>query len=504
MSNRRKFIKQLSVGSALGLASTSPLSFATEKSRPLKNRTANLFANVPKHYPKRPLRTEGHWPQNLTGALYRNSPAMISRQGFQHSHLFDGDGMIQKFTIEEGTVHHQGKMVATDKYLAEEKADRFIYHGLGSSPPNPQAARNNDSANPANISVRKMGDKFFALWEAGSAYEIDPDTLETHGRVDWGEDLKHLPFSAHPLRDKNGDWWNIGSWIYSGQARTIIYQLDPQAKLKRVKVIPMRQAGYMHAFTLSQRFLILVNTAQIYKAGERYFDSFHFDSQGKTEIVLLDKNDLTVFKTIEVPANFVFHFGNAFELGNELHISMAEYKNADVMSKGLGLGPTSAFAKDAVHYQSELNVYRINLKSGRWSKTPSQLSMEFPNFRESRPFDAQTIIGKGRGIFSRGDTSATFDSTHKQEHSHDHLLSFHPMTQEQERFSFGKEVTIEEPLFINAKDGQEYILHTLGDRDKQRSGIALFKSGNINSGPIATAWADELYPFGFHGCFVPS
>lgn len=509
MPNRRKFIKQLGLGSTVGLAACSPLSVSAEKASYPSKRSPGAFNNVPKHFAKKALRTEGRWPKELTGSLYRNSPAMIARDGFQHSHLFDGDGMIQKFSIEAGTVFHQGQMVATDKYLAEEKADRFIYHGLASSPPNAQPSRNNDSANPANISIRKMGDKLFALWEAGSAYEIDPDTLATYGRVDWGENLKHLPFSAHPLRDANGDSWNIGSWIYSGQARTIIYQLDASANLKRVKVIPMQQAGYMHAFALSQRFVILVNTAQIYTPGNSYFDSFHFDSQGKTDIVLLDKNDLSVVKTIEIPANFVFHFGNAFEIGDELHISMAEYKNADVMTKGLGLGPKSAFADDATHYQSELNVYRINLKNGQWSKTASQLSMEFPNFRESQPFNAQTIIGKGRPVSTSKTTPETSNKIASNKVTsnftgHDHLLSVHPLTLKQESFSFGKGVTIEEPLFVSAKDGQEYILHTLGDRDKQHSGIALFRAGEISSGPVATAWADELFPFGFHGCFVAS
>ncbi|WP_299774507.1 carotenoid oxygenase family protein [uncultured Pseudoteredinibacter sp.] len=490
MSNRREFLQTLVAGTACGLAAKSGLSLASGSAMPAD--FGGAFKSVPKSFEKRALTLEGNWPTDLRGSLYRNSPAMLERNGFQHSHLFDGDGMIQKFSLGDGKVFHQAQMVATDKFLNEEDADRFLYHGLGSSPPNARAARNNDSANPANISVRKMGDKLFALWEAGSAYEIDPENLSTYGRVDWGEDLKHLPFSAHPLRDANGDWWNIGSWIYSGQARTIIYQLDAQAKLKRVKAIPMNQAGYMHAFALSQRFVILVNTAHLYTPGKRYFDSFNFDAKGKTEIVLLDKNDLSVFKTIEIPANFVFHFGNAFEQGEELFISMAEYRNADIMSKGLGLGPHSAFAKEATQYNSDLSVYRINLKNGKWQKQSSQLAMEFPNFRESTPFTVQNLIGMGRptGTANKADQ--------------DYLISYHPLSGEREIYDFGNGFTIEEPLFINGASGQEYVIHSLADRQKSRSGLALFRSGELKAGPIAMAWAEEQFPFGFHGCFVPS
>ena len=49
-------------------------------------------------------------------------------------------------------------------------------------------------------------------------------------------------------------------------------------------------------------------------------------------------NTLTVSKTIDIPANFVFHFGNSFEKGNELHINMCEYENADIMLTGMDVG----------------------------------------------------------------------------------------------------------------------------------------------------------------------
>jgi carotenoid cleavage dioxygenase len=40
--------------------------------------------------------------------------------------------------------------------------------------------KNSDSVNTANTSVIVHGDKLLALWEGGSAYALDPATLETH------------------------------------------------------------------------------------------------------------------------------------------------------------------------------------------------------------------------------------------------------------------------------------------------------------------------------------
>ena len=49
-----------------------------------------------------------------------------------------------------------------------------------------------------------------ALWEGGSAYSIDAETLTTQGLKTWAPELKHMPFSAHPKIDPRGYMWNFG------------------------------------------------------------------------------------------------------------------------------------------------------------------------------------------------------------------------------------------------------------------------------------------------------
>jgi carotenoid cleavage dioxygenase-like enzyme len=42
-----------------------------------------------------------------------------------------------------------------------------------------------------------LNKRLFALWEGGSAYEINPKTLATIGIQSWSPQTKGLPFGAH-------------------------------------------------------------------------------------------------------------------------------------------------------------------------------------------------------------------------------------------------------------------------------------------------------------------
>lgn len=57
----------------------------------------------------------GSVPQELSGTLYRNGPADWESGGFNGAHPFDGDGLMVKFTITDGTVRFRSRYVDTPK-----------------------------------------------------------------------------------------------------------------------------------------------------------------------------------------------------------------------------------------------------------------------------------------------------------------------------------------------------------------------------------------------------
>ena len=134
----------------------------------------------------------------LRGTLFRNGPGRFDRDGIRYRHWFDGDGLVQAWRLDDSGVTHEARFVRTHKYVAESEAGRFLVHGAGTTIPNPRPSRNGDDFNTANTAVIAHGGRLQALWEGGSAWNIDPDTLETRGVHTFRDDLTALPYSAHP------------------------------------------------------------------------------------------------------------------------------------------------------------------------------------------------------------------------------------------------------------------------------------------------------------------
>ncbi|MEL6184008.1 MAG: carotenoid oxygenase family protein, partial [Myxococcota bacterium] len=162
------------------------------------------------------LKVEGKVPKELYGTLFRNGPAGFERGRARYQHWFDGDGLVHGFRLDGHGVRHHARKVATEKWKREAEAGRFLVSGAGSRIPDSVPSRGNDDGNPANISVVPWGEDLLALWEAGSPYALDPQTLKTRRRVTWSENADHLPFSAHPLFEKDGRMWNCGLAQWAG------------------------------------------------------------------------------------------------------------------------------------------------------------------------------------------------------------------------------------------------------------------------------------------------
>jgi len=178
------------------------------------------------------VQLEGRLPAGFAGTLYRNGPAWTERAGFRYEHWFDGDGMVHAWRFNgDGTLRHHARMVATPKFTREQRAGRFMYPVAGTSIPDRQPIRNNDDANAANTSVTVINGRLFALCEAGSAFELDPDDLATLGPVTWRPDLAAIPFSAHPLVDRDGSSWNFGSIAMMGGNGLVVWHVGRDGTL---------------------------------------------------------------------------------------------------------------------------------------------------------------------------------------------------------------------------------------------------------------------------------
>ena len=175
---------------------------------------------------------EGRWPGSLAGTLYRNGPGWFDRAGLRYQHWFDGDGLMRAWKIADGKVVHTARMVATHKFQQEQAAGKFEVGAAGTHIPHTKPARNNDDFNTANTAVVRIGDRVFALWEGGSAIEVDPDSLETRGPHTWRRDLVAAPFSAHPLLERDGSAWNFGTLAFFNGSGLMIWNIGADGALR--------------------------------------------------------------------------------------------------------------------------------------------------------------------------------------------------------------------------------------------------------------------------------
>jgi len=324
------------------------------------------------------LSTSGTWPSDLTGTLYRNGPARHDIGEYRYEHWFDGDGMLQAYSIGANGIGHQGRMVRTSKYLEEEAAGRALYPGFGSTPPNAKGTTSPDSVNVANISVLHHHNKLFALWEAGSPIEMNAGNLATLGPAKFSEETEGLPFSAHPRVEPDGTLWNFG--YVSDMKKLVLWHMNSAGKVMNTGLIDCDPISMVHDFMVTANHLVILVCPLHYEPGEQmenFLSAHRWHPKRATQVLVVSKNDFSKVQRLELPAQWVFHFSNAWEdAQGVIRFEAPRAKDPSVMS--------STF-RDIMEGQitpsapSPLYAYRIDTRNGR--ATEEQLlsdSCEFP------------------------------------------------------------------------------------------------------------------------------
>jgi len=441
----------------------------------------------------------GRWPAGLTGTLYRNGPARHEVGDFRYRHWFDGDGMVQAWRLSPAGVRHQARLVETHKLRAETAAGRALYPGFGSIPPNPAPVSSADLVNPANISVLAHHDRLFALWEAGSAWEIDPDDLSTIGLHNFSEETAGLPFSAHPRVEPDGTVWNFG--YASAPGLLVLWHIDPAGRVVRTGAVPVDPMTMPHDFVVTERHLVLLLPPLHYQpdrgGATSFLDSHHWAPEQATRVLVVRKDDFSAVRWFELPAQWVFHFGNAWEeRDGSIHFDAARAADPSAMfvtfrevMRGRQTDPAPTR-----HHR-----YRIDLRAGTASEAPmfdAGFETEFPvidprvstrrNHRLVFLCADRTVPGRHPllnqvGIYDdRDDRLATFRYP-------DHQLP-------------------EEHLFVpasgSAPEGPGWVVGSALDISADRLLLNVFDVSALGAGPIATATLPYALPFGLHGRFI--
>lgn len=440
------------------------------------------------------LRIEGRIPRGLRGTLFRNGPAMLERSGARYGHLFDGDGMVQAFRIDASGVSHRGRFVRTAKFALESEHGRFILPGFGTPRGKDGFAANGrpDASNVANTNVVPHAGRLLALWEGGSAYELDPATLATRGPVSWREDLRSVPFSAHPKVEPDATMWNMGA----APNALVLYRIDAGGSLAQAHVVPVPGLLMNHDFAVSERHLVFVLPATRFdpeklRSGMSFVDSLSFPADAAMRVLVVEKADLARQRWYELPPGFVFHFGNAWDDGGTLRFDYVHHADASILQEALGgmmRGDPAAFRdRPARSTHVAIDLARGTVRTDAWKDT-----VEFPRV------DARRVGRRNRDVWHAASGATGVGTLHL-----DAIVRYDLEGGARDLFRYGPGTVVEEHIHVpdpaSTREGTGWLVGCAFDVATQRTSLNIFEATRLAAGPLARAWLPYGLPLGFHG-----
>ncbi len=450
------------------------------------------------------LALTGRWPDGLRGRFYRNGPALFERAGQRYGHWFDGDGMVQQFSVTGAAgaarVAHQGRLVQTSKLRQEQRAGRFLYSafGTGIAPSSDAPVSGPDSFNTANTNALEHAGRVLALWEGGSAHALSPHDLSTQGPVTWGEGLAQVPFSAHPKVDSQGNLWNIGT---SGR-RLIVWHIDAQGKLGRVQLgeLPLAHA-MVHDMAITERYIVVpIPPLQLLfdklMQGGTPAEAMPYDARQPMRVLVLDKNDIQRRRLFELPARMVFHVGNAHETAQgDIVLSMVTSPTHGFLTRGATAMMRGEVASDVE--PSQTTLLRLNMANGQAETQRFDDQVEFPRVNQRLTGQAtRWLLSCASWLPQRPETFF-------------HGIQLRDLTSGQlQRYDYGAGQVAEEHVLV-PKPGRQgeldaWILGTRFDSAAKVTRLSVFEAAHLADGPIAQASLPYWLPYGFHGNFTPA
>lgn len=439
----------------------------------------------------------GRVPRGLAGAFYRNGPARHSLGGERYHHLFDGDGMLQRYDLGAGGIQHRGRFVQTEKFRADSAAGHPVRRAFGTNPPHAEPVTSPDSMNVANTSVVHHGGELLALWEGGSATKVDPETLGTQGFKVWSEDLGGMPFSAHPKVESDGTLWNFG--VTSARGLLTVYRIDAAGQLLQTATLPLPQVAMVHDFAVTKRHLVFLLPPLVFeidrlKGGATFLGSHVWKPQLGLRVLVLPKDRLDAPQWMELPAGFVFHVGNAWEgADGRIRLDCMRADSAWQATTGLmdlmnGRYVPKEFAK--------VTQIELDLRTGRARQTVMPHEAEFPRI------DPRRVGQRHRQLF----TALRLEAGDRP--GYDAVMRLDMDSGRAEHYRYGRDVIVEEHLFVprrpDAAEGDGWLIGSAIDVRRRETLFSVFDARHLAAGPVAQGRMPRVMPFGLHGTFVPA
>ncbi len=450
--------------------------------------------------------TRGALPAALSGVYFRNGPGAMGVGSDRYDHPFDGDGMIARFALRDGRLHYRNRFVRTREFVAERDAGRMLYRGFGTQLPGGPTANvfRLSFKNAANTGVVWHAGRLLALWEGGLPHLVDPDTLETLERFDFGGELLNrrslidrklnpeLPFSAHPyLDERTGELLNFGV-AHGVSPRLMLYTLDAKGRMTEREHVDIDSVFFTHDFTATPSWRVFFLPPVSFDLGRALAgvsspsSSLHVVPDAPTTIMLVHRKDASRRVTLPCPPGFIFHFVNAWEEGDDRLVvdglALPELPPHDFWTSLIQGVPPADYPRP------QLTRYTLNLTRGTVDRRVlSPHPLEFPT-----PDTSGIAHARAWFVGVPAEREVPYMSAlARWDQSREEMLlrDLHPDLP-------GEPVYVEDP-----EGGPGWLVVAVYRADAHRSELVVYGADDLEERCAFTL--HHHLPPGFHGSFVP-
>ncbi|PTS83917.1 carotenoid oxygenase [Sphingomonas sp. HMWF008] len=293
------------------------------------------------------LYVEGVIPPEVDGAFFRalHDPAYVPMR--DDDVVLSRDGVISKIEFRDGRVRCGVRYVRTERFLAEQKAGRGLF-GRYRNPYTDDPSVAGVDRTVANTTPYFHAGRLFISKEDGLPYRLDPETLETIGRWNYGGALRSETLTAHPKIDPDtGELFLFGYEAAGLATPTIAYcVISPDGNLVSEQWFDAPYCSMMHDFAITPDhaiFTVYPTKADLdrLKAGGPHW--IH-DPEGESYIGIMPRygkvEEIVWFKGPRGVHSY--HVMNAYSEGTKVHLDqcMADRNLIPFISEDSGIfGP---------------------------------------------------------------------------------------------------------------------------------------------------------------------
>ncbi|MBV7411115.1 carotenoid oxygenase family protein [Maritimibacter sp. DP1N21-5] len=441
------------------------------------------------------LEVEGVIPEAINGAMYRCGPDPQLPPRLGDDIFINGDGQVSGFYFSDGHVDFRLRYVRTEKFELERAARKALF-GAYRNPFTDDPSVAGRDRTTANTALMWNGGRLYALKEDGRPYEVNPMTLETIGRNDFGGAMASRTFTAHVKYDPETHDVIWHGYAADGEATNAIAYgtIAPDGTLVSEQRFTAPYASMIHDFAFTENYILfpimpVTSDPERLAAGGSHWA---WDGTKPTYVGIVPRNgapeDIRYFKG---PARWSFHTLNAFEEGDRIHLDLTVSER--VGFPDIPILDGSPFDPDKG--RSLLTRWTFDMSSNDEGFSETVLWDHPADFFEMDP----RVAGRPyrHGFMAAKEKDMVFNMIGHIDHATGETRAYHA----------GAGASVQEPVFVprsaEAPEGDGYLLAVVNHRAENRAEVVILDTDDITAGPVARVHVPMPLRMTFHSEFVP-